>query len=267
MPWFDVGVNLLDPRFDIPTLIQESVAHQVTDILVIASDINESEQALSQADNWLDVHLGKQSNSICNLHYTAGVHPHYADATNSDSWIKLEALLADTRVSAVGECGLDFNRNYSTQKNQIEAFQKQLQLAVKHQKGLYLHERDAFDTQISLLQNVYKKVPFLVTHCFTGNTEKLKAYLELGCYIGVTGWVCDDKRGQELAQALEHLPLNRLLLETDSPYLFPKTVRPRAKMNSPKYIEAIAQKVAEIKGISLEQVAQAAYANAKALFK
>ncbi|MFC4700900.1 TatD family hydrolase [Glaciecola siphonariae] len=269
MPWFDVGVNLLDPRFDLAQVLQEAADAEVHDILVISSDIDESEKALAL----LTQHRPPNNSTAANpfsklpqLHATAGVHPHYADSADAYSWAKLRAILADNQISAVGECGLDFNRNFSSQSNQIAAFDTQLQLAREFQLGVYLHERDAFEQQCKMLRKVYQDLPFLVAHCFTGNEQQMLQYLDFGCYVGVTGWICDNARGADLQQAVRSLPLNRLLLETDAPYLFPKTLRPRAKQNAPKYISAIAEKVAEIKQIDVEEVAAAAYSNAKALF-
>lgn len=259
MAWFDTGVNLMDPRFDIDALLTDSYAHGVSDILVIASDIEESQTALDFTKS--------ACSSGVTLHLTAGVHPHHADNTNDESWTKLRSLLADKAVCAVGECGLDFNRNFSSQANQMRAFDAQLQLALECQKGVYLHERDAFDQQCKMLRPVHDKLPFMVAHCFTGSVEQMAAYLDLGCYIGITGWLCDDKRGADLQAAVKSLPLDRLLLETDAPYLFPKTVKPRAKHNAPKYIVNIAEKIAEIKNISLEEVATAAFVNASTLFR
>jgi TatD DNase family protein len=258
MKWFDAGVNLLDPRFDLAELLDESAEAGVTDLLVISSNIAESEQAVAMV-------LSHSSKQI-SLHTTAGIHPHHADHACAQSWSKLRSLLVDTAVCAVGECGLDFNRNFSTQQNQIQAFDAQLQIAVEHQKGVYLHERDAFAEQCKMLLPVYQHLPFLVAHCFTGTPAQMQTYLDMGCYIGITGWVCDDARGASLQQAVKDLPLDRLLLETDAPYLFPKTVRPRSKQNAPKYLVAIAEKVAQIKQLPVQRIAQSAYANAKSLF-
>jgi TatD DNase family protein len=255
---FDAGVNLLDPRFDINAIMADSLAHQVDHMLVIASNIEESRRALALKSQYQEHPL--------TLRVTAGVHPHYADHATAADWKTLNDLLAYESVSAVGECGLDFNRNFSTPNNQIAAFDTQLQIAAEHNKGVYLHEREAFDKQISMLLPMVSKLPFMVSHCFAGNTAQLKSYLDIGCYIGITGWVCDDKRGVDLQQAVKHLPLSKLLLETDAPYLFPKTLRPRAKQNAPKNLHAIAEKVAELKQLPIQQIYQAAYSNASHLF-
>jgi TatD DNase family protein len=200
------------------------------------------------------------------LHVTAGVHPHYAEHATEHDWQTLEALIEQHSIAAIGECGLDFNRNFSTPEKQISAFDRQLQIAVSLNKGVYLHERDAFEKQISMLTPVCASLPFMVAHCFTGDAHSMRTYLDMGCYIGITGWVCDDKRGQDLQAAVQDLPLSRLLLETDAPYLFPKTVRPRAKNNAPKYLHAVAEKVAELKQVPIQEVYESAYNNARKLF-
>lgn len=167
---------------------------------------------------------------------------------------------------AVGECGLDFNRNFSTKENQLNAFQAQLMSAAQHNKTIYLHERDAFDEQIGLLKQHLPNIPNAIVHCFTGSRAQMEAYLDLGCYIGITGWVCDDKRGGDLQEAVKHLPLDKLLLETDAPYLFPKNVKPRAKNNEPCFLGHIAQKVAQLKGIELQTLSKASVENANNVF-
>lgn len=258
MQWFDAGVNLMDPRFDKTTLLEDAYQHHVTHLLIIASDIDES----IAAQNFIN----QASDSKVRLHSTAGVHPHSAQHTNSQTWSQLERLLSEEDICAIGECGLDFNRNFSSPESQIRAFDAQLQLALESKSGVYLHEREAFEQQTKMLSTVCGHLPFLVAHCFTGSSKQMHTYLEMGCFIGVTGWLCDDKRGQSLQNAVKHLPLDKLLLETDAPYLFPKTVRPRAKQNSPKYLRAIAQKVADIKQVPIEEVATAAFNNAIGVF-
>lgn len=258
MKLFDAGVNLLDPRFDINAVLTASLAHDVDHILIISSNITESQRALALQSEYHEHPL--------TLRVTAGIHPHYADQASAGDWKTLRDLLIGKSVSAVGECGLDFNRNFSTPSNQIAAFDAQLQIAAEHNKGVYLHEREAHEQQMRMLLPMVGKLPFMVSHCFTGNTSQLQAYLDVGCYIGITGWICDDKRGMELQQAVKHLPLSKLLLETDAPYLFPKTLRPREKQNTPKNLYAIAEKVAELKDLPINQIYHAAYSNACHLF-
>lgn len=255
MSYIDAGINLTDPRFDLPSLFSRAKAADIKAMLVISSTIDDTEKALSLAYT-----------QPFNLNCTAGVHPHYADQTDFQTWAKLKQLIADKHIVAVGECGLDFNRNFSTKSNQLYAFEQQLAIASEHNIGVYLHERDAFEEQITLLEKYVQDLPFMVAHCFTGTPAQLSTYVELGCYIGITGWLCDNKRGQDLQEAVKHLPLERLLFETDGPYLFPKTLRPRKSVNEPCNIPYIAAQFAQLTAIDISIVEQSAYNNAQQLF-
>lgn len=255
--WCDAGVNLLDARFDKLNVLSESFESDVSHLLIISSDIHESVAA--------EVFCAETEHA-CKTAFTAGVHPHYADAANSETWTKLSRIIADNKLAAIGECGLDFNRNFSSQNNQRYVFEKQLELAAEHQVGIYLHERDAFDEQVNLLQQYTPHIPFMVAHCFTGTKKQLQAYVELGCYIGITGWICDPKRGNDLRDAITALPKEKMLLETDSPYLFPKTLKPRRSKNVPANLPHIAQQVSVLTDYSLSEIQTATFVNARRLF-
>ena len=260
MQWFDIGVNLLDKRFAVLDVIARASEQSVEQICVISTTLEDSLAAQTLVGEH-NKQVGFQQ-----LVYTAGVHPHYADNFNPQVITQLKQLCSDHNMVAIGECGLDFNRNFSTKENQLSAFEAQLAFAAEHQKTVYLHERDAFDDQIRLLKTYLPSIPNAIVHCFTGSTSQLQAYIDLGCYIGITGWVCDDKRGLELQEAVKQLPLSRLLLETDAPYLFPKTVKPRVKNNEPCFLPHIAKKVAELKGVELQELAHASLTNARRVF-
>jgi TatD DNase family protein len=168
--------------------------------------------------------------------------------------------------------GLDFNRNFSTPENQIAAFTAQLDIAVELQKPVFLHEREAFDTQYPLLKNYREKLCGGVVHCFTGNAEQLKHYLDLDFYIGITGWVCDPKRGSELYELVKTIPRDRLLIETDAPYLMPKNVSKselgnvKPRRNEPCLLPWVLNTVCEARGDCYEELAVQTTANAKRLF-
>lgn len=267
MAWIDTGVNLLDDRFTLADVLARSAKVQVNHLLVISSTIQESQSVNTLCyNNNQSIDLLKPPADRVVLAGTAGIHPHYADQVTDDDWIKLNDLVADKNVVAVGECGLDFNRNFSSQRNQLYVFERQLEMAASNNLGVYLHERDAFSHQVKLLERYASSLKFMVTHCFTGNTEHLKAYLELGCYIGITGWLCDPKRGGELQQAVQHLPLSRLLLETDAPYLFPKTLRPKRSTNEPSNLPYIGEYFANLTHYNISQVKAHAFQNAYNLF-
>ena len=260
MQWFDIGVNLLDRRFCAADVIASASEKSVNRLCVISSTIEEA------LDSQAFVNSHNKEAGFQQLVYTAGVHPHYADAFSKDAIIQLNALSTDENMVAIGECGLDFNRNFSTRENQLKAFEAQLECASDTRKTIYLHERDAFEEQIRLLKKYLPKIPSAVVHCFTGSVYQMQAYLDLDCYIGITGWVCDDNRGQELQEAVKHLPLDKLLLETDAPYLFPKNVKPRAKNNEPSFLPDVAKKVAELKGIELRLLSEISVENSNTVF-
>ncbi|CAM3927737.1 TatD family hydrolase [Rheinheimera salexigens] len=260
--WCDVGVNLFSEQFaaDRPLVLERATAAGVKHLLLIGSDLAESEQNLQFC-----LQQAQQQTSL-SLVTTAGVHPHYA-AQVTDNWLQqLTQLLSADSVVAIGECGLDFNRDFSPRPQQQQVFAEQLQLAVQYNKAVYLHERDAFDTQIAMLKQ--HNIQHGVAHCFTGNVQQLRAYLDLGLYIGITGWVCDDKRGAELQQAIAYIPNDRLLLETDAPFLMPKNIQPKpnSRRNEPAYISYVAEKVAELKHCSVSDISTLTWQNSQRLF-
>ncbi|RVT44378.1 hydrolase TatD [Rheinheimera sediminis] len=255
--WFDAGVNLFSDRFnnDRDAVVQNARNNQVSELLLISSDAAESKL---NADYCL---------SHSALYCTAGVHPHYAGAVSSDWQHQIQLLLQSPTVVAVGECGLDFDRNFSAPEQQIQVFETQLQLASQYKKPAYLHERAAFSTQIALLQQCSALTG--IAHCFTGDTNQLKAYLDLGLYIGITGWLCDNNRGQSLMDAISYLPLDRLILETDAPFLLPKTMlnKPKSRRNEPQFLTEIATQVSSLTGHSLVDIARHSRTNCLKLFQ
>lgn len=257
LPLFEAGLNLFSAQFaaDRFELLQRSRDANVRYQLCIASDLDEARQNLEVCRSHPDVLS------------TAGVHPHQA-ASVSEGWLtELSALLAEPQVRAIGECGLDFNRMFSPAQQQIDVFEAQLQLAATSQKPVYLHERDALDTQLSLLRN--HQIQHGIAHCFTSTRQAMATYLDLGLYIGITGWVCDERRGMDLQEAVRYLPLDRLILETDAPYLLPRnlTDKPKSRRNEPAFLPAIAAMVAGLKQCPIEQVLQAAWHNSCRLFQ
>lgn len=254
--WFDAGVNLFSSQFDADRqqVLQNARQAGVQTQLLIGSDLAETALNLAFC----------QQEAGCLT--TAGVHPHQAAAVDENWQAQLQQLLQADKVVAVGECGLDFNRMFSPRERQIQVFETQLALAKKNQKAVYLHERDAFDAQINLLKNNH--ISDGIAHCFTGDSHQLKAYLELGLYIGITGWLCDERRGELLQQALQYLPLDRLVLETDAPYLLPRNLanKPKSRRNEPAFVSAIAEKIAELRGWSLSDIAAHSRRNTNLLF-
>ncbi|NNC54420.1 MAG: hydrolase TatD [Pseudomonadales bacterium] len=258
----DIGANLAGTSFDadLPEVLARAKKHGVEQIIVTGSDLESSQQAigLSQA------HAGI-------LVATAGIHPHRASSFNSDTRAALQSMLTQECVVAIGETGLDFNRNYSSESEQIASFNAHLELATSIDKPLFLHERDAFETFFSCIKPYPSLCKRAVVHCFTGNREALHAYLELGMYIGITGWICDKKRGRGLRNIVRDIPLERVMIETDAPYLTPnkQQVAPllaKKHRNEPWTLQYTLAQLAEAMGCDIELLREKTSANTREFF-
>ncbi|MEP1446489.1 MAG: TatD family hydrolase [Paraglaciecola sp.] len=260
MSWCDIGVNFTDPRLSFEAVFERALAADVSQIIITGTNLDKSHKATQ---------LARQYPS--HLFTTIGVHPHDASQFTQQTVNDLRALAKSSQVVAMGECGLDFNRNFSTPEQQLFAFEEQLKLACELGLPVFLHERDAFESQIDLLTYYRAQLKGGVVHCFTGNSEQMHRYLDLDLFIGITGWVCDLKRGQDLREALKTLPLDRILLETDAPYLRPKSLANNRKVdqgnNEPAYLPYIAAQVAELMEIDTETLKVACQTNSQKLFK
>lgn len=255
----DIGVNLTDSAFakDRDACIQAAQHAGVSAMIVTGTSTETSEQAAALAEHY----------PHC-LFATAGVHPHHAKHWHQDTDPLLRQLAALPQVVAVGETGLDFNRNFSTPAAQQSAFEAQLALAADCGLPLFLHERDAFERQHAMLKDFRDHIHGGVIHCFTGDRKALYAYLDLDLYIGITGWVCDERRGLALQGLVKDIPAERLLIETDAPYLLPRDLspKPKSRRNEPQYLPHIAERLAALRGETAEQLQQATAANTRRLF-
>jgi len=255
----DIGVNFTNKRFDKDRsdVIQRAKNNGVSSFLVTGTNIDESKNALALCQQFPDY-----------LSCTAGVHPHDADHVSANYLEEITELASHHHVKAIGECGLDFNRNFSAPAQQIKVFQQQIDLAVSLELPLFLHQRDAFEPWFELLTPVFDKVPAMVSHCFTSNKVELERCLAAGMYIGITGWLCDERRGQELRDIVQYIPLNRLMIETDAPYLTPRTIRPkpRSSRNEPAYLPYVVKTYAEITGYAPQVIIEQSTANAQQVF-
>ena len=198
------------------------------------------------------------------LYSTAGVHPHDAKNCTPKTIQALEALVKKKPVVAVGECGLDFNRDFSPRPVQEKWFEAQIELACKVKMPLFLHERDAHQRFLEILKPYEGQYKRAVVHCFTGSIYEAKRYLDMGLYIGITGWICDERRGKHLREIVKQIPLDHLMLETDAPFLAP--VPRRGKRNEPSYVDFTAKEIARLRKIPFEEVARQTTENAKILF-
>jgi TatD DNase family protein len=207
-------------------------------------------------------------NHPAQLRATAGIHPHHARDFSPELLPALQALLADPLVLAVGECGLDYFRNFSTHTEQVQVFRMQLELAATIGKPVFLHERDAHDSFIGILGEHLPRLSGGVAHCFTGTAAQARLYVEMGLHVGITGWICDERRGESLREAVREIPLDRLLIETDAPYLIPRDLRPKPKShrNEPMHLPAVLRRLAACRNEDVELLAETTSANARRLF-
>lgn len=255
----DIGINLTHDSFDadLDSVIARAAAAGVMQMMVTGSSGTSTHAAIDLAR----AHPGR-------LFATAGIHPHHAAELTADLLEELRELAALAQVVAVGECGLDYYRDYSPRAMQREAFHRQLELAARIGKPVFLHQRDAHEDFVAILREHRATLAGGVAHCFTGLREQLACYLEMGLAIGITGWVCDERRGAHLLPLMREIPEDRLLLETDGPYLLPRDLSPKpaSRRNEPAYLPYVARVVARARGESLEALAAASTAAARKAF-
>ncbi|UYK85133.1 TatD family hydrolase [Xanthomonas sacchari] len=260
MTLIDIGANLTHESFDRDrdAVLQRARAAGVAQLVVTGA---------SRAHSPLALQLAQQHPGV--LYATAGVHPHHAVEYTAECDAELRALHAHAEVVAVGECGLDYFRDFSPRPAQHRAFERQLQLAVDTGKPLFLHQRDAHADFMALMRQFDGKLGPAVVHCFTGSREELFDYLDRDWYIGITGWLCDERRGAHLRELVKHIPAERLMIETDAPYLLPRTLKPTSKdrRNEPAFLAHIVEELARDRGEDVATVAAASTAAARTFFR
>ena len=256
----DIGANLTHDSFDRDraAVLERARAAGVGRMIVTGASREHSPMALALAQ----AHPGE-------LYATAGVHPHHAAEYTEECDIEMRALHAHAEVVAVGETGLDYFRDFSPRPMQRKAFERQLQIGVDTGKPLFLHQRDAHVDFMAMMKNFEGRIGPAVVHCFTGTREELFDYLDQDWHIGITGWLCDERRGAHLRELVKHIPANRLMIETDAPYLMPRNLQPMPKdrRNEPMYLAHIAEEVARDRAESLDAVIRATTETAIAFFR
>lgn len=256
----DIGANLTHESFDHDRneVVARARAAGVSRMLITGSTSDCSRRALELARL-----------SPGRLFATAGVHPHHAVDFGPQTAAELIEIATHDEVVAVGECGLDYFRDLSPRRDQRYAFERQLGLAAAIGKPVFLHQRDAHADFLAMLNERIGDLPGGVAHCFTGTREQMEAYLGLGLHIGVTGWICDDSRGASLRDAVATLPLDRVMLETDAPYLLPRSLArgSRSRRNEPANLPVVLEAVARHMGVDPRVLAQAATRNTERLFR
>jgi TatD DNase family protein len=256
----DIGVNLAHRRFDADReeVLARAQAAGVTRLVITGTSVAASRAAVALAGRRPGV-----------LWATAGIHPHEARHASPQALDELRALARRPEVKALGECGLDFDRNFSPPAAQEAAFEAQLALAAELGLPVFLHERRANERFLAILKNARPRLRGAVVHCFTGNAAELEAYLTLDLHIGITGWITDERRGQGLRAVVRHVPPDRLMLETDAPFLTPHDARPRPSggRNEPALLPLVLAAVARAVGRPPDRVAEETTRTARAFFR
>lgn len=259
-PLVDIGANLTHESFrqDLADVLARARTAGVTRLVVTGTTVEHSAEAAALAAD----HPGV-------LWATAGIHPHHAAAWDGSTGERLREILALPGVVAAGECGLDYFRDFSPRHDQRRAFEAQLRLAVESGLPVFLHQREAHADFRDMLRDFVPALAGGVAHCFTDGPAEIEDYLGLGLHVGITGWICDERRGGALREAVQRLPLDRVLVETDCPYLLPRTLRPvpASRRNEPAFLPTVVETLASCMGQTPATVAAASTANALRFFR
>lgn len=251
-PLIDIGLNLASPRL-LPraeALLQTAAQAGVKQVIVTGSDPESNQEALVLAQQFPKT-----------VFFTAGHHPHHANDWKASHRLLIQYLARESACVALGEMGLDYFRNLALPERQRHCFYEQLQLAVDAQKTVFLHEREAYADFKTMLLEALPDLKAAVWHCFTGTRAQMEEMAAAGLYFGITGWLCDPERGQDLRETVRHIPAERLLIETDAPYLTPKTLQPRPYCNEPRFLPEVLRVLALCREEDEEVLAAQIYAN------
>jgi len=256
----DIGANLAHDSFDKDRdeVLERAAEHGVTRIIVTGSSVESCHKGQQLAEQ----HPGV-------LFTTAGVHPHHAKEFTASDLESIRALAGLSEIRAIGETGLDFFRDFSPRPVQERVFEQHIELASTLAMPLFLHERDSYPRFFEMLKTHRSDLSEVVVHCFTGDRTALFSYLDLDCHIGITGWICDERRGTHLIPLIANIPVDRLMIESDAPYLLPRNLedKPKNRRNEPCYLPAVCRAVADATNRSVEEVAQQTTATARSFFQ
>jgi TatD DNase family protein len=248
MQLVDIGVNLTHESFshDLSDVLRRAAQAGVHRMVVTGTSVDATRAALALHAEYPD-----------RLYVTAGLHPHHASEFDTATREALRALAGEPGIVALGECGLDYYRNFSPREAQLAAFAGQLELAVELQRPVFLHQRDAHADFMAVLRDYLPRLSAGVAHCFTGTERELDDCLAAGLYVGITGWICDERRGAHLLPLMPRIPADRLMIETDAPYLLPRSLKPHppTRRNEPAFLVEVAATVAQARGEAIEQLA------------
>ena len=257
--FFDIACNLT----------HESIMPNIDDVISEAKLVNVNKLGLISAELEDFSKIATLVKTYPNeLAPTYGVHPHHASQLNGFTKNEFLQLVSKYNPNVIGEIGLDYFRNISTPQEQMHAFEIQLEASIDLELPVFLHQRDSHDDFLKILRNYHSELSSLVVHCFTGTQRELDEYLELGSYIGLTGWICDERRNKELRASIKNIPLEKLMIETDTPYLIPRNLKPKPSknINLPMYLPHIAEEISSLTNYSVGEIATETYNNAIKFF-
>ena len=250
---FDAHCHLEDERFtgEVEAVLARMAQAGVARCILAGSDLPSSEQIVRLAE------------THANVYGVVGVHPHEAKTFGADTLARLAEMLQKPRIVGVGEIGLDFHYNFSPREAQREALSRQLAFAREQGVPAVFHVREAHGEILDMFRARRADLPSGVLHCFTGSVESAREYLDMGFYISFSGSVT-FKNAHHLQEVARYVPSDRLMVETDSPYLAP--VPMRGQRNEPAYVRYVAEKVAELRGMDPETLIAQATANTERLY-
>ncbi|RKS95946.1 TatD family hydrolase [Chryseobacterium defluvii] len=245
--YIDIGINLTNKQFynEQDEIINRALDNGVEQMILTGTSVRGSKESAEIAEDYPGI-----------LFSTAGIHPHDAKSFNDQRINELRKLLKYSHVVSIGECGLDFDRDFSPRPVQEKCYRAHLELAIEVNKPLFLHERAAFTRFNEITDEYLPSLPEAVVHCFTGTLEEAKIYLDKGFYLGFTGAISDEKRFKHLEDVIKYVPLGRMMIETDAPFMLPKNMpRIQNRRNEPSFLPYVAQTIAHLKKISISEVA------------
>ncbi|HEY5809814.1 MAG TPA: TatD family hydrolase [Povalibacter sp.] len=256
----DIGLNLAHDSFDADreAVIDRAHSAGVSRMIITGSSVASTQAA-----------IGLVRANPHRFRCTAGVHPHHATELDASAAVTLAAFCREPEVVAVGECGLDYFRDFSPRNAQRIAFEQQLLLAADCGKPVFLHQRDAHEDFVAIVREFRPRLSGGVAHCFTGTLDEARAYLDLDLHVGITGWICDERRGLHLREVVKHIPIDRLLIETDAPYLLPRDLepKPKSRRNEPMYLPHVLDAIAQARNEPAAALAAATTRNTLQLFR
>ena len=257
--FIDIGINLTNKQFnnEHEEIINRALDNGVEQMILTGTSVRGSKESAEIAEDYPEI-----------LFSTAGIHPHDAKSFSNESIHELRKLLKLEQVVSVGECGLDFDRDFSPRSVQEKCYRAQLELSIEVDKPLFLHERSAFKRFNEITDEYFSQLPKAVVHCFTGTLSEAKIYLDKGFYLGFTGAISDQNRFKHLEEVIKYVPLDRMMIETDAPFMLPKNMpRMQNRRNEPAFLSYVAQTIANLKKISISKVADETTEIARSFFR